>query len=203
MDANTDTIVAVSTAIGRSAIAVVRLSGADAHTLAKRCLSRWPSMPRTAVLAEVRDPDSGAAIEQAVVTRYDAPHSFTGEDLVELSGHGGTLSPAAVTALLVKQGARLAEAGEFSRRAVLNGKLDLLEAEGIASVVDARTEAARRSALRHMDGGLIRPPSAQQSPVPPKPPPRRSGTPADDRSAKPPRTWGHRPHQSAPGPATS
>jgi tRNA modification GTPase len=113
-------------------------------------------MPRTAVLAEVRDPDSGAAIEQAVVTRYDAPHSFTGEDLVELSGHGGTLSPAAVTALLVKQGARLAEAGEFSRRAVLNGKLDLLEAEGIASVVDARTEAARRSALRHMDGGFSR-----------------------------------------------
>jgi tRNA modification GTPase len=156
MDANTDTIVAVSTAIGRSAIAVVRLSGADAHTLAKRCLSRWPSMPRTAVLAEVRDPDSGAAIEQAVVTRYDAPHSFTGEDLVELSGHGGTLSPAAVTALLVKQGARPAEAGEFSRRAVLNGKLDLLEAEGIASVVDARTEAARRSALRHMDGGFSR-----------------------------------------------
>lgn len=154
--ADPDTIVAVSTASGRGAIGIVRLSGADAHALAQRCLTRWPALPRTTVLAEVRDPATGAVIDQAVVTRYDAPHSFTGEDLVEISGHGGLLSPPAVTALLVREGARPAEPGEFTRRAVLNGKMDLLQAEAIASVVDARTEAARRGALRHMDGGVSR-----------------------------------------------
>jgi tRNA modification GTPase len=95
-------------------------------------------------------------IDQAIVIRYDAPESFTGEDLVEISGHGGLLSPPAITALLIREGARPAEPGEFTRRAVLNGKMDLLQAEGIASVVDARTEAARRSALHHTDGGLSR-----------------------------------------------
>src|SRR5687768_13782297 len=151
-----DTIVAVSTASGRAAISVVRLSGPDAHAIASRCLNRWPAAPRTALLTEVRDPVTGSQVDQAVVVRYDKPHSYTGEDLVEISGHGGLLSPAAVTALLVREGARPAEAGEFSRRAVLNGKLDLLQAEGIASVVDARTEAARKSALHHVDGGVSR-----------------------------------------------
>jgi tRNA modification GTPase len=155
-DADSDTIVAVSTAVGRSAIAVTRISGGSSHTIAMRCVSRWPGTPRTALLCEVRDPSSGAVIDQAVVTRYDAPESFTGEDLVEISGHGGLLSPSAVAALLVREGARPAEAGEFTRRAVLNGKMDLLQAEGIASIVDARTEAARRSALHLTDGGLSR-----------------------------------------------
>lgn len=149
-----DTIVAISTASGRAAIGVVRLSGPSAHDIARRCLTDWPEAARVATLAEVRDPVSGSTVDQAVVVRYDAPHSFTGEDLVEVSGHGGLLSPPAVTALLIREGARQAEPGEFTRRAVLNGKLDLIQAEGIASVVDARTEAARRSALHHLDGGV-------------------------------------------------
>lgn len=151
-----DTIVAISTAIGRAAIGVVRLSGSHAHSIARRCLSRWPEQPRVSLLAEVRDPAGGVTIDQAVIVRYDEPHSYTGEDLVEISGHGGLLSPSAVTGLLIREGARQAEPGEFTRRAVLNGKLDLLQAEGIASIVDARTEAARRSALHHMDGGASR-----------------------------------------------
>ena len=151
-----DTIVAISTASGRAAIGVVRLSGPRAHDIARRCLTQWPDAPRVAVLADVRDPVSGSTIDQAIIVRYDAPNSFTGEKLVEVSGHGGLLSPPAVTALLIREGARQAEPGEFTRRAVLNGKLDLLQAEGIASVVDARTEAARRSALHHMDGGVSR-----------------------------------------------
>jgi len=151
-----DTIVAVSTASGRAAISVVRMSGERAHSIARRCLSRWPSEPRAALLVEVRDPVSATTIDQAVVVRYDAPHSYTGEDLVEISGHGGLLSPAAVTALLIREGARPAEPGEFTRRAVLNGKLDLLQAEGIAGIVDARTEAARRGALHRADGGVSR-----------------------------------------------
>ena len=151
-----DTIVAISTASGRAAIGVVRMSGPTAHAIARRCLTGWPEHPRTTVVAEVRDPATGTTIDQAVIARYDAPNSFTGEDLVEVSGHGGLLSPPAVTALLIREGARQAEPGEFTRRAVLNGKLDLLQAEGIVSVVDAHTEAARRSALHHMDGGLSR-----------------------------------------------
>ena len=155
-DTDSDTIVAVSTAVGRSAIAVTRLSGPASHAIARRCLSRWPDTPRSALLCDVRDPSTGAVVDQAVVIRYDAPLSFTAEDLVEISGHGGMLSPPAIAALLIREGARAAEPGEFTRRAVLNGKLDLLQAEGIASIVDARTEAARRSALRHTDGGLSR-----------------------------------------------
>lgn len=151
-----ETIVAIATAPGRGAIGVVRLSGVTAHAIARRCLNRWPDQPREALLAEIRDPESGATVDQAVVVRYDAPNSFTGEDLVEISGHGGLLSPVAITALLIREGARQAEPGEFTRRAVLNRKLDLLQAEGIASVVDARTEAARRGALHHMDGGVSR-----------------------------------------------
>ena len=154
--ADSGTIVAVSTAVGRSAIAVVRLSGPGAHTIARRCASRWPDTPRAAALAEIRDPSTGAVVDQVIITRFDAPQSFTGEDVVEFSGHGGLLSPAAIAALLIHEGARPAEPGEFTRRAVLNGKLDLLQAEGIASIVDARTEAARQAALHHVDGGLSR-----------------------------------------------
>jgi tRNA modification GTPase len=156
MIVSADTIVAISTASGRAAIGVVRLSGPRAHDIARRCLTNWPDAPRVAVLADVRDPASESTVDQAIIVRYDAPNSFTGEDLIEVSGHGGLLSPPAVTALLIREGARQAEPGEFTRRAVLNGKLDLLQAAGIASVVDARTEAARRSALHHMDGGVSR-----------------------------------------------
>jgi tRNA modification GTPase len=151
-----DTIVAVATAPGRAAISVIRLSGPAAHDIARRCLTVWPEQPRTLRLSDVHDPVENVTLDQTIVARYDAPHSFTGEDLVEISGHGGLLSPAAISALLIRQGARQAEAGEFTRRAILNGKLDLLQAEGIASIVDARTEAARRGALHHVDGGLSR-----------------------------------------------
>jgi tRNA modification GTPase len=151
-----DTIVAISTAPGRAAISVVRLSGPRSHDVARRCLSVWPDQPRRTRLADVRDPMSSTFIDQAIVVRYDAPNSFTGEEMVEISGHGGALSPPAIAALLIREGARQADPGEFTLRAVLNGKLDLLQAEGIASVVDARTEAARRGALHHMDGGASR-----------------------------------------------
>ena len=151
-----DTIVAISTAAGRAAISVVRMSGPQSHAIAKRCLSVWPDVPRLAQLTDVSDPLTSSMIDQVVVIRYDAPYSFTGEDLVEISTHGGLLSPTAVASLLIREGARQAEPGEFTRRAVLNGKLDLLQAEGIASVIDARTEAARRSALHHTDGSASR-----------------------------------------------
>lgn len=151
-----DTIVAISTATGRAAIGVVRMSGPQSHAIAHRCLSAWPETPRHTRLVDVRDPLTSSTVDQAIVVRYDAPNSFTGEDLVEISGHGGLLSSPAIASLLIREGARQAEPGEFTRRAVLAGKLDLLQAEGIASVVDARTEAARRSALHLTDGGASR-----------------------------------------------
>jgi tRNA modification GTPase len=150
-----DTIVAISTAPGRAAISVIRLSGPQAHHIVQRCLNAWPE-PRVARLVDVRDPMTSSVVDQAVLVRYDAPNSFTGEDLVEISAHGGLLSPVAVAALFIREGARQAEPGEFTKRAVLNGKLDLLQAEAIASVVDARTEAARRGALHAVDGGSSR-----------------------------------------------
>lgn len=151
-----DTIVAIATAQGRGALAIVRLSGPRAHEMARAVVRPWPAAARHATLAEVRAPDAGALVDQVVTVVYEAPASYTGEAMVELTGHGGTLSAAAITQLLIEQGARPAEPGEFTRRAVLNGKIDILQAEAIADIVDAPTEASRRAALVHLDGGLSR-----------------------------------------------
>ena len=151
-----DTIVAIATPPGRGALAVVRASGKQAHDIVRSILRPWPAAPRRATVAEVREPGRGAVVDRVVAIVYDGPRSYTGEDLVELSGHGGPLSPAALVGLLVERGARLAGPGEFTRRAVLNGKLDLLQAEATIDVVDAVSEAGRRAALRQLDGGLSR-----------------------------------------------
>jgi tRNA modification GTPase len=150
-----DTIVAPATAPGRGALGVVRLSGPDAHAIARGALDRWPSTPRTAVVAHIRDRE-GVVLDQCVVIRYDAPASFTGESAAELMTHGGTVVPATVVAALIARGARLAEPGEFTRRAVLNGKLDVLQAEATGDLVNANSRAAQRVALRQLDGGLSR-----------------------------------------------
>lgn len=107
------------------------------------------------MLARVRD-EEGNRLDQAVVTRYDAPASFTGEDAVELSTHGGSTVPATIVAALIAAGARAAAPGEFTRRAVLNGKLDLLQAEAVGDLVSASSRAAQRLALSQLDGGLSR-----------------------------------------------
>jgi tRNA modification GTPase len=150
------TIVAIATAPGRGALAVIRVSGPRAHELVRAVLAPWPAQARRASVAEVRDPDSRMLLEQVVALVYDAPRSYTGEHMVELIGHGGPLSASAVVQLLLRQGARLADPGEFTRRAVLNGKIDLVQAEAVADVIDAPTEASRRAALVHLDGGLSR-----------------------------------------------
>jgi tRNA modification GTPase len=150
-----DTIVAVATAPGRGALAIVRLSGNRAHEIARGTLDRWPESPRRSVVSLLRDA-SGGEVDQVVVTRYDGPASYTGEDAVELSTHGGSVAPAMVCAALVARGARLAAPGEFTRRAVLNGKMDVLQAEATADLVDARSRAAQTLALRQLDGGLSR-----------------------------------------------
>ena len=159
-----DTIVAAATPLGRGALSIVRLSGPRAHHMARRLCRRWPSAPREAVLTEVHDA-AGAVLDQAVVLRYDAPASFTGEDCVEFSTHGGVLVPTTVIAALIAQGARVAEPGEFTRRALLNGKLDILQAEATADLIAAGSRAAQRVALHQLDGGLSRRISALRNSV--------------------------------------
>ena len=150
-----DTIVALATPPGRGAIAVIRLSGNAAHEIAAGLIHPWPIPTRVSTLAELYSRD-GAQLDQAIVTRYDAPRSFTGEDLIEIACHGGQVVPATVMAAVVASGAREATRGEFTRRAVLNGKLDILQAEAIRDLIDARSRSAQRTALNQLDGGLSR-----------------------------------------------
>jgi tRNA modification GTPase len=150
-----ETIVAQATAPGRGALAIIRLSGPDAHTLARNVLAPWPPAARVAVLASVRNAE-GFELDQSIVIRYDAPASFTGEDSVEIIAHGGLIVPTTIVGALIARGARLARPGEFTRRAVLNGKLDILQAEATGDLIGANSRAAQRVALRQLDGGLSR-----------------------------------------------
>lgn len=150
-----DTIVAQATLPGRGALAIVRLSGPRAHHIAARIAERWPDTPRHATRSPLRDA-AGEAVDDALVLRYDAPASYTGQDAVEFITHGGLIVPTSVVAAAIALGARLAEPGEFTRRAVLEGKLDLLQAEAAGDLVSATSRAAQRTALRQLDGGLSR-----------------------------------------------
>src|SRR5204863_4100913 len=151
----TDTIVALATPPGRSALALIRLSGRDAFPLAARCLEPFHATPpRTVFRARLLHPASRALVDDCLAACFPAPHSYTGDDLIEISTHGGLVVPAAAVAALVEAGARPAMPGEFTRRAVLNGKLDLLQAEATADLIDAGSPAQRRRALQQLDRGL-------------------------------------------------
>jgi tRNA modification GTPase len=151
-----DPIAALATPPGRSAIAVVRLSGSGALAVAARVVDGFRAdCPRVAILANFRDA-AGDPIDRGLVTVFPGPGSYTGEDLVELSCHGGLLAPARLLAALHAAGARPASPGEFTRRAVLNGKLDLVQAEAVGDLIDAIAPAQARAALRQLDGGLSR-----------------------------------------------
>jgi len=149
-----ETIVAVSTPPGRGAVALVRMSGARAFEIAKRHVMPWPEKARTAFLTDIADGDS--PLDQALTTLFPGPESFTGEDVVELWTHGGHVVPLSVAAAFIRSGARQATAGEFTRRAVLNGKLDLVQAEGLGELIGSRSTAMQRAALSQLHGGLSR-----------------------------------------------
>ncbi len=151
-----DTIVAIATAPGRGAISIVRLSGEAALLIAERLVEPWPVEQRRATLCRIFNSAQSNVIDQALVTVFIAPDSFTGENLVEIACHGGHYVPAALMQALIACGARQALAGEFSRRAVLNGKLDITQAEAIGDLVDARSGAMHRVALEQLNGGLSR-----------------------------------------------
>jgi tRNA modification GTPase len=147
-----DTIFAPATASGRAAIAVVRLSGpGTARTLTALAGDLPP--PRRAAARRLVGPD-GEAIDDALVLWFPAPHSYTGEDAGELQVHGGRAVMDALVAALDAQGLRLAEPGEFTRRAFENGRLDLAQAEAVADLIDAETTAQRRQALGQLEGRL-------------------------------------------------
>lgn len=151
-----DPIAALATPPGRSALAVVRLSGTGAFDVADRVIEGFRISPaRTAVLAVFRGAE-GEAIDRGLYSVFPRPHSYTGEDLVELSCHGGLLAPARLLAALHAAGARPAAPGEFTRRAVMNGKLDLVQAEAVGDLIDATAPAQARAALGQLDGGLSR-----------------------------------------------
>ncbi len=148
-----DPIVALATPPGRSALAVVRLSGEGVFEIAHRVIDDFRQHPsRLATLATFRGPDG--LIDRGIYTVFPGPRSYTGEDLVELSCHGGLQVPARLLAALQAAGARPAAPGEFTRRAVLNGKLDLVQAEAVGDLIDATAPAQARAALRQLEGGL-------------------------------------------------
>src|SRR6266508_133100 len=150
-----DPIVALATPPGRAALALIRLSSAGAFTLAARCLGPFrPAPPRTVFRARLAHPTSGEPVDDVLAACFPGPKSYTGEDVVEISTHGGLVVPAAAVGALIAAGARPAEPGEFTRRALLNGKMDLLQAEATADLIDAGSPAQRRRALHQLERGL-------------------------------------------------
>ena len=145
-----DTIAAIATAPGRGGIGVVRVSGASLSELAAALCGRVPT-PRKAMFARFLDAD-GVTLDEGIALYFPAPASFTGEDVLELQGHGGPVVMQMLLERCLELGARLAEPGEFTRRAFLNGKLDLAQAESVADLIEASTAAAARSALRSLSG---------------------------------------------------
>ena len=147
-----DTIVAIATAPGRGGVGVVRVSGADVSGIAEALLGRLPA-PRLASYRRFLDSD-GSALDEGIALLFAAPHSFTGENVLELQGHGGPLVLNLILQRCIELGARLAEPGEFTRRAFLNGKVDLAQAEAVADLIDAQSAAAARSAVRSLSGAF-------------------------------------------------
>ncbi|HEV7698880.1 MAG TPA: tRNA uridine-5-carboxymethylaminomethyl(34) synthesis GTPase MnmE [Pyrinomonadaceae bacterium] len=149
-----DTIVALATPTGRSGVGVIRLSGGSALAITGRLVpddSHKPK-PRTVHLKQLHDPATGDTIDEALITYFKAPHSFTGEDVVEISCHGSPVLLRQVIDLCLAAGARMADPGEFTLRALGNGRMDLAEAEAIRDLIDAQTTAAARQAVRQMQG---------------------------------------------------
>ncbi len=152
-----DTIVAIATASGTAAVGMIRLSGPEAVQIASQVIRVGEgglanARPRVMRRAEVIDSETGSVLDIGLAVKMTAPNSYTGEDVVELSCHGSPVLLLGVLARLTVSGARLAEPGEFTRRAFLNGRLDLLQAEAVAELISARTDRAARLAATQLTG---------------------------------------------------
>jgi tRNA modification GTPase len=159
MTSDRDPIVAIATAPGRGGIGIVRVSGADLGPIVAGVLGDVTLLPRQATLCAFRDA-SGAPIDEGIALFFPAPHSYTGENVLELQGHGGPVGLQLLLARCLEAGRagglRLAEPGEFTRRAFLNDRIDLAQAEAVADLIDAATEAAARGAVRSLTGEFSR-----------------------------------------------
>lgn len=144
-----DTIAAIATAPGRGAVAIVRVSGPDAFAIAERIAGR---PPRPGRISFDRYSSRSAVVDNGVTLAFRSPHSYTGEDVVEFQCHGGSLAPRRLLEAAIAAGARLAERGEFTKRAFLNGKLGLDQAQAVIDLVDARTDRAADAAFAELDG---------------------------------------------------
>ncbi|MCJ7555634.1 MAG: tRNA uridine-5-carboxymethylaminomethyl(34) synthesis GTPase MnmE, partial [Gammaproteobacteria bacterium] len=151
---HTDTIAAIATPPGRGGVAIIRVSGAGVPELTLNLLRR-SLKPRVATFARFIDAD-GTPLDDGLALYFSAPHSFTGEHVLELHGHAGPVVQDMLLARVLGLGARMAEPGEFSRRAFLNDKLDLAQAEAIADLIDSGSEQAARAALRSLEGEFSR-----------------------------------------------
>ncbi|MGH7542162.1 MAG: tRNA uridine-5-carboxymethylaminomethyl(34) synthesis GTPase MnmE, partial [Gemmatimonadota bacterium] len=150
-----ETIAAIATAPGRAGLAIVRVSGPAVPAIARAV--GFPELEaRRATYGRLRHPDDDREIDRVLATRFVAPASYTGEDVVEFSCHGGALVPSLVLDAVCAAGARPAAAGEFTRRAFLNGKMDRIQVEATLDLVDARSEAHHRAALFQLEGALSR-----------------------------------------------
>ena len=149
-----DTIVALATPTGRSGIGVIRLSGQDSLTITGKLVAdaSFDPQPRSANLKQLFDPLSGDVIDEVIITYFKAPNSFTGEDVVEISCHGSPVLLRQVIDICLRLNARMAAAGEFSLRALANGRMNLAEAEAIRDLIDAQTTASARQAIRQLRG---------------------------------------------------
>jgi tRNA modification GTPase len=146
-----ETIAAVATPVGNGGIGVVRVSGPQAKTIAEKLLKSPVPSPRTAAYQNIYD-EEGLLVDKGIVLWFPAPHSFTGEDVVEFQGHGGTVVMRIILNAITRFGATIARPGEFSERAFLNDKIDLAQAEAIADLIESGSELAAKSALRSMQG---------------------------------------------------
>ena len=148
---NNDTIFALSSAHGKSGVAVIRISGNDLAKLFKRIINKKKTEPRHAYFTNLKD-DNGDLIDQCIAIYFNAPYSFTGEDIIEIHSHG---SPAVINKIfefLRNNGCRIANRGEFSRRAFYNNKMDLTDVDGLIALLDAKTDKQRQNALRSLTG---------------------------------------------------
>lgn len=148
------TIVALATPLGKSAIAVIRLSGEKSLEIAKKLTNKTDFKPRYANLRKIYDPQTAEIIDEVVLTYFPAPKSFTGEDVIEISCHGAPIVIRQILDACLCLGARMAEPGEFSLRALMNGKMNLTQVEAIRDLIEAQTLAAARQSLRQMQGEI-------------------------------------------------
>ncbi|MDH5457981.1 MAG: tRNA uridine-5-carboxymethylaminomethyl(34) synthesis GTPase MnmE [Nitrospinota bacterium] len=156
----TDSIAAIATPIGEGGINIIRISGSDAVGIASSLFQPQAGgkvsdlEPQRVVFGNITDPATSQAVDEVLLIRFRAPHSYTGEDVVEIHGHGGAFVSSRILQLVLDQGARPAEPGEFTRRAFLNGRLDLSQAEAVADVIHAASDKALTSAVAQLKGQL-------------------------------------------------